>query len=58
MKDWIAVALVIAAGFAIVGAWALAQVDKHQQGVAVAIAIPAAAVIFAVLAWWFGRRKP
>jgi len=52
----IAVTAVAICGLAIVAAFALAQVDKHQQGTAVAIAAPAAAVIFAVLVW-LGRRQ-
>jgi len=52
----IAVTAVAVCGLAIVAAFALAQVDKHQQGTAVAIAVPAAAVIFAVLVW-LGRRQ-
>jgi len=51
----IAVTAVAVCGLAIVAAFALAQVDKHQQGTAVVIAVPAAAVIFAVLAW-LGRH--
>ncbi len=50
---WVAMAL---AALAIAGAWALYKLDKHAQGIAAAIAIAAAAVIFAALAW-LGRRN-
>ena len=56
MKHWLPVAAVILAGLAIVGAYALSMAGKHAQGIAAAIAIPAAAVIFGALVW-LGRRK-
>lgn len=56
MTRWIAVAAVAACGLAIVGAYALSVADKHAQGIAAAIAIPAAVVIFGALVW-LGRRK-
>lgn len=46
----------IASILAIVAAWSLASIDKHAQGVAVAIAIPAGVVFFGVLVW-LGRQK-
>ena len=52
----IAVAAIVLSGLAIVGAYALSMADKHAQGIAAAIAIPAAAVIFGALVW-LGRRK-
>lgn len=51
-----AVAVLVACWLAIIGAFALSQVDKAQRGTAVAIAVPAAVIFFAVLAW-LGRQR-
>ena len=50
---WVTMTL---AGLAIVGAWTLAQTDKHAKGTAAIIAGAGALVIFAALIW-LGRRK-
>ena len=58
MKHWLPVAaviVVILAGLAIIGAWALSLAAPKQAGTAAAIAIPAAMIIFAALVW-LGRR--
>ncbi len=52
----VAVAVVAVCVLAIVGAYALSQAAPKQSGTAVAIAIPAGAVIFAALIW-LGRRN-
>jgi uncharacterized membrane protein len=47
----------VSCGLAVVGAYALYNVDKHAAGTAVAIALPAAVVFSVVLAWLFSRDR-
>jgi high-affinity Fe2+/Pb2+ permease len=49
--------VLVSCGLAVVGAYALYNVDKHAAGTAVAIALPAAVVFSVVLAWLFSRDR-
>lgn len=51
-----AIAVAVACWVAAFGAYALAHLVKHQQGTAVAIAIPAG-VVFLLAVAWLGRGQ-